>query len=67
MSRAQECGGCMSGNHDQHDRDHGLRVGVIGGTYCDCTGDCAARFAARGDLFQHLLDRAFPPEETRAH
>ena len=30
----------MSGNHAQHDQDHGIIPGVIGGTYCPCKGEC---------------------------
>jgi hypothetical protein len=47
MARADDCGPCRWGNHDQHDRDHGILPGLIGGTYCACTGDCAQRAETR--------------------
>lgn len=45
MSIAVDCGGCTAGNHDHHNRNHGIVDGLIGGTYCACTGDCDERAA----------------------
>jgi len=61
MSIASNCGSCMAGDHTRHDRDHGIREGVIGGTYCDCSGDCAERAEARGEELRALLTA---PEAT---
>lgn len=47
MAVASDCGPCAWGNHTHHDRDHGTIPGLLGGTYCACTGDCATRAAER--------------------
>lgn len=52
MSVAAPCGSCLMGDHSRHDRDHGIREGLIGGSYCACTGDCAERFAADAAAFR---------------
>jgi hypothetical protein len=41
MSFPHECPACYRGDHDRHNRGHGLTPGLIGGTYCPCTGECA--------------------------
>lgn len=46
MSRALDCPACMTGDHEGHNRDWNIKPGLIGGEYCDCTGDCAERSAA---------------------
>lgn len=51
MSIASDCGPCLNGDHAHHDRDHGIREGVIGGTYCACTGDCAERSERADDIW----------------
>jgi hypothetical protein len=48
------CGGCFSGNHSDHDRDHGIQPGLIGGTYCPCEGDCGE---ASDNRVTRLLNR----------
>lgn len=55
MSLANDCTPCAVGNHAQHERDHGIKPGVIGGTYCACSGDCADRARAlASQLFNPL-------------
>jgi hypothetical protein len=51
VSVAAPCGSCLMGDHSRHDRDYGIREGLIGGAYCACTGDCAERFAAEAADF----------------
>ncbi len=46
MSIAADCPSCMTGNHGGHVRDWNIIQGIIGGSYCPCTGDCAERAAA---------------------
>lgn len=46
MSFPADCPACVMGNHEGHDPKHGLREGLIGGTRCDCVGDCADRLLA---------------------
>lgn len=43
MSIRVDCPACMSGNHEGHVQDWGLRPGLIGGSYCGCRGDCKER------------------------
>lgn len=64
MSRPADCPSCAMGSHDRHDRAHGLRPGLIGGTYCDCTGDCAERFKAKGERFAQLWNPTLPEPPT---
>ena len=40
MAIAKDCTACWNGNHEEHDANHGIKPGVIGGTYCDCKGEC---------------------------
>lgn len=61
MSWRVTCPACVTGNHAEHVRDVNIRPGLIGGSWCDCTGDpeCSERaqaFAAR------LLAHIYPPE-----
>lgn len=42
MSYPSLCVGCAMGDHARHVRAHGIRPGLIGGTYCPCAGDCKA-------------------------
>ena len=44
MSVQSDCPSCANGVHDNHDVDHGITPGLIGGTYCGCIGDCPERF-----------------------
>lgn len=46
MSIAVDCPACMLGEHDGHDALHGIIPGLIGGSRCDCEGDCAERAKA---------------------
>jgi hypothetical protein len=46
MSYPRDCSGCAVGAHHRHNPDEGVMPGLIGGFYCNCTGDCADRFAA---------------------
>lgn len=55
MSIHRDCGGCMAGDHERHDGRHSGPSGLIGGTYCGCTGDCAERFAAFRDQFARMF------------
>jgi hypothetical protein len=50
MAIQMDCYGCQTGNHDQH--TNVLVGGLIGGTYCACTGNCAQR---REDIVRALL------------
>jgi hypothetical protein len=45
----------MVGAHDRHDPNEGRTDGLIGGYYCGCTGDCAARFAVALDQLRGRL------------
>lgn len=47
MSYTSDCPGCFAGHHERHDPNHGVRPGLIGGTQCRCSGDCASRTDAR--------------------
>ena len=47
MSVPADCPGCFDGHHERHDPDHGIRPGLLGGTRCGCTGDCADRSRVR--------------------
>lgn len=49
MSRAQDCSGCLWGDHERHDPQHGIVEGLLGGEYCACTGDCAERAQVRAE------------------
>lgn len=54
MSLAQDCPGCEIGVHSLHAPDHGIKAGLIGGTYCDCPGDCEQR---REELAQRFAEQ----------
>lgn len=62
MSRAQDCSGCMWGDHERHDPSHGLIEGLIGGEHCACTGDCAERAA----VTRERMAAQFTPTATVA-
>ena len=51
MSLEMDCSSCMRGKHEQHNRSEGLRPGLLGGTYCGCSGDCAERFDRAAEWF----------------
>lgn len=55
MSRAADCGSCLSGDHSGHVRDWNITPGLIGGEYCACTGDCAERAKAMFDKWRALI------------
>jgi hypothetical protein len=60
MSVHVDCPSCAFGKHDRHDRDWGIKPGLIGGQSCGCTGDCPERWAAATEEFA----RRYPfPEE----
>jgi hypothetical protein len=40
MSILRPCPACFTGDHERHDRDHGIRSGLIGGAFCACSGEC---------------------------
>jgi hypothetical protein len=61
VSIESRCPSCAMGKHERHDRDFGIIEGCIGGTYCGCTGNCAAEFKAVGDTFAAALG-LLPPE-----
>jgi hypothetical protein len=44
MAALVDCPGCQWGEHEKHDPKHGVIPGLIGGTVCACSGDCAERF-----------------------
>jgi hypothetical protein len=48
VSFSAPCPGCLMGDHERHERDWGIKPGLIGGSSCDCVGDCAETFAAEG-------------------
>lgn len=52
MSLARDCSACVTGAHTRHNASEGLTEGLIGGTYCDCTGDCAERRQAEQKEFE---------------
>jgi hypothetical protein len=52
MSTTVDCPACVYGNHDEHVADWGLRPGLIGGTRCDCKGDCADR---AGEAYRRMM------------
>lgn len=60
MSIQMLCNGCALGDHTKHDPAHGLRPGLIGGSYCACTGDCAAKFEAMAQKLLRLTKNAKP-------
>lgn len=57
MSRPADCPACSSGNHDSHDTKHGSQPGLIGGTICECKGDCPERASARATVLSQFLER----------
>jgi len=56
MSFANDCPACVMGRHGQHDANWGTTPGLIGGTHCDCGGDCEARFAASVRALRETLE-----------
>lgn len=72
MSLASDCPGCCVGDHDKHDADYGIVPGLIGGTYCDCKGDCGERLpcftvdaAARDHYFPPIAPRPDSSSSSR--
>ena len=47
MAYPMDCNACIGGDHENHDATEGTRLGLIGGSICECIGDCAERFEAR--------------------
>lgn len=65
MSFAADCAGCIAGDHTTHDPEHGLVPGVIGGTRCDCSGDCSDRATERDENFARwLTENVLPRRRT---
>lgn len=58
MSVQGDCGGCMAGDHTQHDTNWGITPGLIGGTYCGCPGDCEERAHQRSEAIGEFFRRA---------
>lgn len=55
MSSIVDCPACFSGNHEEHKGDWGIIPGVIGGTRCECKGDCAERAQRAYEKFVQQL------------
>lgn len=69
MSYPVDCLGCTTGKHERHDPAHGITPGLIGGTSCDCSGDCIERAEAAAEAFSRAIfgadSETFPaPKET---
>lgn len=70
MSLEMDCSSCMRGKHEQHNRSEGLRPGLLGGTYCGCSGDCAERFDRAAERFMGWVrgtENFDPPSGPREH
>lgn len=63
MSYPVDCPGCTMGKHERHNPSHGTIPGVIGGTWCDCPGDCAQRADANAEAFLRAI---FGPDSRGA-
>jgi hypothetical protein len=67
VSIEMDCPSCAAGNHADHDPRWGIRVGLIGGCYCGCVGDCEERFVAFSDRIFEMLDEIMNEGEADAH
>lgn len=56
MSLPSLCFPCSVGDHDKHNRDHGIRPGLIGGTYCPCEGNCADRMQDKKTIHDYIQE-----------
>jgi hypothetical protein len=48
----------MTGDHEGHVPNWGIKPDVIGGEYCGCKGDCAERAKARYAEFSRWFDES---------
>lgn len=59
MSFPADCLSCVAGKHEGHNSKEGTRPGLIGGTVCNCTGDCAERAAAAWESIFADISRTY--------
>jgi hypothetical protein len=51
MSIQVDCPSCVTGDHQGHDPNWGIKPDVIGGQYCGCQGDCLERVRVQQEEF----------------
>lgn len=59
MALPRDCTGCSVGKHDQHSATEGSTPGLIGGSICECTGDCVDRWQNLRNAFAFLLSHLY--------
>lgn len=64
MSFITDCPACMAGDHDRHVHDWQIRPGVIGGSTCECRGDCEHRSTR---AYEQMMQGATKKEDLDGH
>lgn len=63
MSALADCPGCSQGDHSQHRAGWNVRPGVLGGSSCNCSGDCAQRHDAATERLLYAIFGVQMPDD----
>lgn len=67
MAMTYDCPGCQQGDHTRHISLWDVHEGLLGGTVCQCNGDCKSRQEARVEHFQRELGAPISASPGRAY